>query len=131
LTKPQTKDIICACKEKNFTGTHFLEENGMNGRERISLLFDCYSRVLSPRQRDALDLYYNEDLSLAEIAEQSGITRQAVRDLIKHGEERLYELEECLHVYERGQAVKSAAEKIISITDSAEVRLVAESLLGE
>ena len=58
----------------------------MNGRERILVLFDCYSRVLSSRQRDALDLYYNEDLSLAEIAEQTGITRQAVRDLIKHGE---------------------------------------------
>ena len=39
----------------------------MNGRERILVLFDCYSRVLSSRQRDALDLYYNEDLSLAEI----------------------------------------------------------------
>lgn len=103
----------------------------MNGRERISVLFDCYSRVLSPRQRDALDLYYNEDLSLAEIAEQTGITRQAVRDLIKHGEERLYELEECLRVYERGQKVKCAAERIISLTDSAEIRAAAESILGE
>ena len=103
----------------------------MNGRERILVLFDSYSRVLSSRQRDALDLYYNEDLSLAEIAEQTGITRQAVRDLIKHGEERLYELEECLHVYERGQAVKNAAERIIALTDSSEIRSVAESLLGE
>ena len=103
----------------------------MDGRERILVLFDCYSRVLSPRQRDAMDLYYNEDLSLAEIAEQSGITRQAVRDLIKHGEERLYELEDCLRVYEKGQKVKNAAEKIISITESSEVRAVAESLLGE
>ena len=103
----------------------------MTDRERILVLFDCYSRVLSSRQRDALDLYYTEDLSLAEIAEQTGITRQAVRDLIKHGEERLYELEEGLHVYERGQRVQAAAEKIISITRSVEVRAVAESLLGE
>ena len=75
--------------------------------------------------------YYWEDMSLGEISENSGITRQAVRDLIKHGEERLYELEEGLHVYERGQRVKAAAEKIISITRSDAVRAVAESLLGE
>lgn len=103
----------------------------MNGREKILVLFDCYSRVLSARQRDAMDLYYNEDLSLAEIAEQTGTTRQAVRDLIKHGEERLYELEEGLRVYEKGQTVKTVAERIISLTEDNEIRLLAESLLGE
>ncbi len=103
----------------------------MNQREKISVLLDCYSRVLSPRQRDALDLYYNEDLSLAEIAEQTGITRQGVRDLIKHGEERLYELEEGLRVYEKGQKVKSAAERILVLSSSPEISAVAEGLLGE
>ena len=97
----------------------------------IGYLLDFYGELLNERRRTVLDMYYNEDLSLAEIAEQSGITRQAVRDLIKHGEERLYELEDCLRVYEKGQKVKSAAEKIISITESSEIRAVAESLLGE
>ena len=97
----------------------------------MTLLFDYYGDLLTDRQKMCFDLRHNQDLSLAEIAEQTGITRQAVRDLIKHGEERLYELEEGLHVYERGQRVKAAAEKIISITRSDEVRAVAESLLGE
>ena len=102
-----------------------------NQTYRMTMLYDFYGELLTDRQKEFFDLYYNEDLSLAEIAEQTGITRQAVRDLIKHGEERLYELEECLHVYERGQAVKNAAERIIALTDSSEIRSVAESLLGE
>ena len=49
----------------------------------IGYLLDFYGDVLPERRRDIMDLYYNDDLSLAEIAEQMGITRQAVRDSIK------------------------------------------------
>ena len=48
----------------------------------VSLLFDFYGELLKPSGRQAIDLYYNEDLSLAEIADQSGITRQGVRDSV-------------------------------------------------
>ena len=60
---------------------------------RISYLLDFYGNILTDKQRDAIDLYYNEDLSLAEIADHVGITRQGVRDAIKRGEETLLEME--------------------------------------
>ena len=48
----------------------------------ISMLLDFYGEILSDSQREALDLFYNDDLSLGEIADQTGITRQGVRDRI-------------------------------------------------
>ena len=59
----------------------------------MTLLFDFYGDLLTDRQKEFYDLYHNEDLSLAEIAENFGITRQGVRDAIKHGEAALDELE--------------------------------------
>lgn len=61
-------------------------------------LFDLYGGMLTEKQRDVMDLYYNEDLSLSEIAEHEGITRQGVRDSIKRAEAVLLELEEKLHI---------------------------------
>lgn len=60
----------------------------------ISTLLDYYGNVLTARQREVMEQYYNEDLSLAEIAENFGITRQGVRDAIKRGEVILLDLEE-------------------------------------
>jgi predicted DNA-binding protein YlxM (UPF0122 family) len=62
----------------------------------ISLLLDFYGEVLTEKQKEVVDLYYNEDLSLAEIAEQAQITRQGVRDCIKRGEATLLLMEEKL-----------------------------------
>ena len=63
----------------------------------ISVLLDHYGAMLTEKQREVIDLYYNDDLSLAEIAEQEGITRQGVRDNIKRAEAQLIEMEEKLH----------------------------------
>lgn len=65
-----------------------------NQAYRMALLFDFYGDVLTDRQKEFYDLYYNEDLSLAEIAENYGITRQGVRDVIVRAEGILTELEE-------------------------------------
>ena len=51
-----------------------------NQTYRMTMLFDFYGEVLTPRQKEFFDLYYNEDLSLAEIAENYGISRQGVRN---------------------------------------------------
>ena len=53
------------------------------------MLFDFYGELLTDKQREYFDLHYNEDLSLAEIAETDGITRQGVWDIIRRGEETL------------------------------------------
>lgn len=68
---------------------------------KISLLLDFYGGILTEKQLDALELYYNEDLSLAEIAQHTKITRQGVRDAIKRGEAILLEMEEKLGFYEK------------------------------
>ncbi len=65
-----------------------------NQAYRMAMLFDFYGDMLTDRQKEFYDLYYNEDLSLAEIAENYGITRQGVRDVIVRAEAILTELED-------------------------------------
>jgi predicted DNA-binding protein YlxM (UPF0122 family) len=67
----------------------------------ISLLLDFYGDILSERQNDMLDMYYNEDFSLAEIAEKFEISRQGVRSVLKKGETILIDMEEKLHLASR------------------------------
>lgn len=66
----------------------------------VAVLLDFYGGMLTDKQRDAIDLYYNQDLSLSEIAEHENITRQGVRDSIKRGEVFLFELEDKLKMFE-------------------------------
>ena len=65
-----------------------------NQAYRMALLYDFYGDMLTDRQKEFYDLYYNEDLSLAEIAENYGITRQGVRDVIVRAEAYLTEIED-------------------------------------
>lgn len=65
-----------------------------NQAYRMALLYDFYGEILTDRQREFYDLYYNEDLSLSEIAENYGISRQGVRDVIVRAEAALIELED-------------------------------------
>ena len=68
----------------------------MEKKIEISILLDLYAKLLTEKQYDFLNDYYNNDLSLSEIAENEGITRQAVRDNLKKGENKLFEYEEKL-----------------------------------
>ena len=65
----------------------------MANNVEITILLDFYGDMLTAKQRDFINLYYNDDLSLAEIVENEGITRQGVRDAIKRAEGQLYEME--------------------------------------
>ena len=78
----------------------------------ITVLLDFYGELLTENQAKVLDLYYNEDLSLAEIAEPMGITRQGVRDSIKRGEKQLYDLEEKLGLANRFKDLKREISSI-------------------
>ena len=62
----------------------------------LGYLLDFYGELLSERKRSVMDMYYNEDLSLAEISAEIGITRQGTRDIIKKTEEELFFFEEKL-----------------------------------
>lgn len=69
----------------------------------ISLLFDFYGNMLPERQRQAVELYYEENLSLAEIADEFKISRQGVHDALKNAEKALNEYENKLGLIERFQ----------------------------
>lgn len=68
---------------------------------KMSILCQIYGKLLTEKQYQVLDDYYNNDLSLSEIAENLNITRQAVRDNIKKGENKLFEYEEKLDVMKK------------------------------
>ena len=65
-----------------------------DSRVMRSMLFDFYGELLTEKQREYFDLHYNEDLSLAEIAEQGGISRQGVWDMIRRAEAAMIQIEE-------------------------------------
>jgi len=64
----------------------------MDKNVKIGLLCDIYGELLTEKQQNVLDLYYNQNLSLAEVAEEVGKTRQAVKDSIAKGEKRLFRI---------------------------------------
>ncbi len=81
----------------------------------IAILMDFYGGMLTDKRYDVLDMYYNSDMSLAEIAEEIEISRQGVRDAIKHGERQLAELEEKLGLAKRFADIKEEIGKINDI----------------
>lgn len=84
---------------------------------QIALLFDFYGQLLTKKQAEAVDMYYNNDLSLGEISEQLGISRQGVHDTLKRAEKTLFEYEEKLGLVARFAEQKRSIEKIIHMLD--------------
>ena len=78
----------------------------------MGYLLDFYGEVLTPKQREMLNQYYNDDLSLSEIGENFGITRQGARDAIKHGETTLKELEAKVGFAARYRRVQEKLEEL-------------------
>ena len=81
----------------------------------VSLLFDFYGDLLKPSGKKAIDLYYNEDLSLAEVADETGITRQGVRDSIKRSEQQLFEFEEKLGLFKQFSKLEQGLDEISAL----------------
>lgn len=79
---------------------------------KISYLLDFYGEMLTGKQREVISAYYNEDLSLSEIAADWHITRQGVRDAIKRAEQQLLEMEEQLGLARRFQEIQGALAAI-------------------
>ncbi len=102
----------------------------------IGFLLDFYGEVLTERRRDALDFYYNNDMSLSEIAEEMGISRQGVRDLIKKAEEELLFYEEKLGLAKKFEDTQKHASKALQMCEDGEspdrieeeIRLLLESV---
>ena len=120
--------IWYTCKAFYFTAKKDVEKMFEKNLE-IGFLLDFYGEVLSERKRTVLDFYYNDDLSLAEIAVEIGISRQGVRELIKKAEEELFFLEEKLHLHERTLKIAKASEKLLALPLSSEAREAVQNLI--
>ena len=81
----------------------------MDKNIQVSMLLEMYGKLLTDKQVDVIDLYYNQNLSLSEIAEELNITRQGVRKSLGDGEKKLLDIEEKLGF----MAQKQRREKII------------------
>ena len=89
---------------------------------RMTMLFDFYGELLTDRQKEFYDLYYNEDLSLSEIAENYGISRQGVRDVIVRAENYMTEIEDKTGLIKTGliKRFMQLQPHVEKITDAAE-----------
>ncbi len=85
---------------------------------QASLLHDFYGQLLSKRQREVMELYHEENLTLSEIAEEFSISRQGVHDALKNAEKALKEYEEKLGLVARFQRSRTAVQEIDAVMDS-------------
>lgn len=86
----------------------------MEKNVQISMLLSLYGKLLTEKQYELLNDYYNNDYSLSEIAENEDITRQAVRDIIKKGEKKLFEYEEKLAFMKKTMNQEKKIQDILS-----------------
>jgi len=85
---------------------------------KFPLLLDTYGVLLTERKREILDYYYNDDYSLSEISELTGISRQGVRDSIKKSEEEIYGYESKLRMVEKYEEASELCERVMVVIAS-------------
>ena len=79
----------------------------------LALLFDTYGAMLTDKQRDCFDMRYNQDLSLGEIADEMGVSRQAVNDNLTRTEALLRRMEENIGCVKRDLQIRKAMQEIL------------------
>ena len=87
-------------------------ESSLEKKQRVNLLMDCYEELLTDKQKQYLSLYYEEDLSLAEIAEDLDVSRNAVYDNLKRAVHSLEDYESKLHLLEKHQQRMNLIQRI-------------------
>ena len=87
----------------------------------IGYLLDFYGELLSERKRSVMDMYFNEDFSLAEIAVEIGISRQGVRDIIKKSEDELMFYEEKLGLAKKLREVEAEADSLCKLAEKSDI----------
>ena len=95
------------------------------------LLYDFYGELLTPHQRRIYEDAVFNDLSLSEIAQEAGISRQGVHDLIKRCDRTLEEYESKLHLMQRFSQIRQKLERIRELCDDEEVRRLTEEIIEE
>jgi len=95
----------------------------------ISMLLEIYGKLLTPKQYDVIDLYYNQNLSLAEIAEGENITRQGVRKNLVDAENKLFDYEEKLQVLKQKLERVEIVENLLQETEDVSLKEKLQRLL--
>ncbi|MCY6356705.1 putative DNA-binding protein [Clostridium sp. ZS2-4] len=85
----------------------------MEDRIKTSILLDYYKELLTEKQKDIMELYFNQDLSLSEISELTNTSRQAIYDIIKRCNKLLIDYEDKLKLMKKNDKIKSEKEFII------------------
>ena len=108
---------------------------------QTSLLYDFYGSLLTDRQREVMELYYGENLSLSEIAAEFSISRQGVHDLVKRCSQTLKGYEEKLHLVEKFVSVREKVKQIDELLDGyekenaeelvADIRKISDEIIEE
>ena len=84
----------------------------MEEKVRISILLELYGKLLTEKQYEFMDLYYNQDLSLSEIGDNEDITRQAVRTILLKSKKKLEEYENQLKFMQKEEKIKKCIEEL-------------------
>lgn len=92
-----------------------MSEEVFEQRMRLGRLFDLYGGLLTDKQRDCLNMYFYDDLSLSEISEELGVSRQAVHDLLKRVEQTLEKYENKLELLAKNDADKEQLRTVIDL----------------
>ena len=100
----------------------------MEKKVEISMLIEIYGKLLTNKQLEILDDYYNMDLSLSEIAENNKITRHAVIDIIQKGEKKLFEFEEKLQIMRKMLKQEKQISNILSELTQIEAKFTDEQI---
>ena len=101
----------------------------MDKNVKMAMLLDIYGKLLTAKQQDMLDLYYNQNLSLSEIAEEASITRQGVRKILVDGEKKLQHYENLLGILDKKIANTKIIEELIKETKDLSFKDRLEKLL--
>lgn len=132
------KSVLFCYNIKAVNLTRFtLERNlGMSKNLRNTLLLDLYGTLLTDKQRETLEMYYEDDLSLGEISAETGITRQGVMKCVKNAEARLAELEEQLGLVKRLSQTREYLDSLeseissLKISDSEKLKRINDLILN-
>ena len=121
----------CSCFDACLGVTRFGMEVSIEKIVEQGLLYDFYGELLTPHQRRIYEDAVFNDLSLSEIAQEAGISRQGVHDLIKRCDRTLEEYESRLHLMQRFSQIRQKLERIRELCDDEEVRRLTEEIIEE
>ncbi len=131
LTNKVSDDIIQNVKQNHFTKVEIMAKLKLNDFVRYGKLFEEYSALLSEDRQSIMRLYFDYNMTLAEISAERGISRQAVKDAITKSCEKLDYYENNLKNCQKKEKITKKLEKIKDLNDINEIKLKVEELIGE